>query len=298
MQTLRMYTERSGISDALQRLAAGQDSAAWALLVERCGPATERLARRLCHDTNEAQDAWQEAWLQIRDGAARFRPMGEDPDAGAWGWIMRVTANACLKWQRRTRRQALPRFHGGTDVANEPDEVMDDELAAGIRRSLATLPEEQRSAVVLHVVEGMDFATMAAAFGCSVAAVKMRVYRGIERLREQLPSTALSGVALPALLMKLPEIPGHLDPNLIGGLLQSSSTAALGSAPAVGSAATKTATGIAGSAVLAGGALAVVAAGALVWGFIASPREPAPAPGAPVATGLPAAPVKRAWTLP
>ncbi len=263
-----MNEDRHGIAHALQRLARSQDRAAWSVLMERCGPATERLARRLCSDTHEAQDALQEAWLQIRDGAVRFQPLGDDPDAGAWGWIMRVTANACLKWKRRERRQQTVHFPETLDPAAPVEDVpMDTDVACGIRQSLASLPEEQRSAVVLHVVEGLDFATLAASFGCTVAAAKMRVYRGIERLRQQLPATALHSVAVPALLLELPTLSGRLDVAALDKLLTSPATATLGAAPAVGG-------GAAVSKVVVAGALAaVVSLGAATWALV-TPRAP------------------------
>ena len=190
-----MNDDRTGLADALIRLGKDRDPEAWRLLVERCGPASERLARRLTSHGDLAQDAVQEAWLQIRDGARNFTPRGEDPDAGAWGWIMRVTANATLQLARRQRRTSTVQVTM-CDRA-EPDHVHPDPLLVNaLHQALAALPEAQRSAVVLHHVVGLDFNAIGAATGCRPETAKMRAHRGIAYLRGQVSK---SGVLVPSL---------------------------------------------------------------------------------------------------
>ena len=216
----------AGLSDALLHLAQNRDQASWALLVEWCGPATGRLALRLCGRADLAQDAVQEAWLQIRDGAGAYAPRGPDPDAGAWGWIMRVTANAVLQWLRRERRRAADPLAAEPPAATQPTEP---ELADALRAALITLPEDQRSAVVLRHVEGLDIPAIAAALGCSADAAKKRVQRGLDALRLRL--AACPAAALPILLADLPTPPGGV-PLPPADLLTSAAAPACGSAPA------------------------------------------------------------------
>ena len=231
-----MIDDRTGIAAALVRLARDHDPLAWALLVERCGPASERLARRLIGDAASAQDAVQEAWLQIRDGAKGFTPRGSDPDAGAWGWIMRVTANATAQQLRKRGREPLQALGGIDPPAPAPSESPDPALLAVVRGALTGLPEDQRSAVVLHHVEGLDFAAIGAALGCSPAAAKKRAQRGLERLRRAISlrdaMPALSLLVLTGLLRDLPAAEGAAAGASLSALLSSPTAVPQGTAPA------------------------------------------------------------------
>ncbi len=268
-----MVTDRTGIADALGRLARERDPEAWAFLIERCGPASERLALRLAGSSDLAQDAVQEAWLQIRDGARGFAPRGEDPDAGAWGWIMRVTANATLQWMRRHRRE--PR-QGLDDLALPEAVPMDPALADAVRTALAALPEDQRTAVVLHHVSGLDFGAVAAAMGCSQAAAKMRAHRALAQLRRQVrpAGVALSLLALTSAVSSLPAAEPVGSPEL-ASLLTSGAKAQLGTAPAI-----KGFT-MSMKIALAAASIALVAAGTMLVaqdGGAPAPPEPKPVP--------------------
>ena len=62
----------------------------------------------------------------------------------------------------------------------------DPALRLRIEQALATLPVEQREAFLLKHVEEMEYDEMATLTGVGVSALKMRVKRAVERLREQL----------------------------------------------------------------------------------------------------------------
>jgi RNA polymerase sigma-70 factor (ECF subfamily) len=60
------------------------------------------------------------------------------------------------------------------------------EVAAGLRRAIGSLPDGQRTVVVLKLVHGWSFREISDRQGCSEAACKMRLSRALERLREEL----------------------------------------------------------------------------------------------------------------
>jgi RNA polymerase sigma-70 factor (ECF subfamily) len=60
------------------------------------------------------------------------------------------------------------------------------EQRAGIERALATLPEEQRLALLLCDVEGFDYAEIAEVMKSSLGTVKSRIFRARAHLREAL----------------------------------------------------------------------------------------------------------------
>ena len=69
------------------------------------------------------------------------------------------------------------------------DHTVREELARTIQAGLDSLPEEQRLAVLLVDVQGMDYEEAASAMDCSLGIVKSRLSRGRGRLRDFLRNT-------------------------------------------------------------------------------------------------------------
>jgi RNA polymerase sigma-70 factor, ECF subfamily len=188
------------LAEALALLARSRDNDAWAFLLEQVGADIERLAARLTWDTALSQDVVQDTLLQIRDHAGRFKPIGEDANASARRWIMRVTANTSLtmlRTRRNTRRRhAAAHVHSPRQQPKPPDRSMEEaEQAHLVRIALADLPERNRTAIVLHHIAGLGFPEVAIELGCPLGTAKTHVRRGLERLRNNLLRL---GVSLPA----------------------------------------------------------------------------------------------------
>jgi len=60
------------------------------------------------------------------------------------------------------------------------------ELASAVRAALARLPDSQREVIYLHRFEQMSFAEIASVLDTSEGAVKLRAFRGYEKLREEI----------------------------------------------------------------------------------------------------------------
>jgi len=99
------------------------------------------------------------------------------------GWLYRIIINL---HRNRTRRAFWRRFLplGGDEAAD--DRATDENVGAveRARIALATLGPEQREAIVLHDIEGWRVEEIAELEGLSVSAVKSRLSRGRERLRD------------------------------------------------------------------------------------------------------------------
>jgi len=134
-----------------------------------------------------AQDAFVSAWRHL--GSMRgelFRP-----------WLLRIASNACTdELRRRSRRPAasleVSMEEGMPDPADgEPlpeASVLSAELRGGIEAALRQLPEDQRLAVVLCDVQGLEYEEIAQVTRSNVGTVKSRLSRGRARLREILLS--------------------------------------------------------------------------------------------------------------
>jgi RNA polymerase sigma-70 factor (ECF subfamily) len=190
----RLYAQ---LDDAklVGRLQAG-DHKAFRELVRRHQARVHRLALRLMGDEARAQDAMQDAFLQV------FRKIHEFQDQSAFTtWLHRVTVNAALMRLRSTRRRretsledASPRY-GETGEIAEPiddwsrrvdDDVIDRDLARHAAKAVDALPEAYRTVFILRELEDLSSAETAEILSLSVPTVKTRLHRARLALRKAL----------------------------------------------------------------------------------------------------------------
>jgi RNA polymerase sigma-70 factor (ECF subfamily) len=72
-----------------------------------------------------------------------------------------------------------------------PDPEWLDGLDAELRQALAELPAEQRQAVVLRVLGDLPYGAIASRLDCTSTAARIRVSRGLNRLRARLEGNGL-----------------------------------------------------------------------------------------------------------
>jgi RNA polymerase sigma-70 factor (ECF subfamily) len=147
------------------------------------------LCYRLLGNRSAAEDAAQEAFV------AAWRGLGGLRGDSFRRWVLRIAANACRdELRRRGRRPASSLDVALEEGLPEPADagplpetsLLDSESRGRIERVLAELPPEQRLAVVLCDVEGLDYAEIAAVMRTSLGTVKSRIARGRARLRDVL----------------------------------------------------------------------------------------------------------------
>lgn len=180
-------------SELSRRVAAG-DSAAFEALMRRYNRMLFRTARAMLRDDAEAEDALQEAYLQVYRSIGDFR--GE---AKLSTWLVRIVANeALMRLRKRARRAAIvPLTSGVTD--EQLGEIADTDMneapepsaqRAEIRRLLETeidaLPADFRAVFVLRAVEELSVEETAAALSIPQATVRSRLFRARSLLREGL----------------------------------------------------------------------------------------------------------------
>ena len=173
--------------EAVVRLAVGGDRSAFARLMEHYQSACYGLAWRLIGDPDQAADATQDAFIHAYDALRSYR-------GGIFrSWLMRITANASYDILRRAQRRpttALPEPEEGQaelpdiGAVNPVEEAQKSELYRYLERALRLLPEDQRVAVVLCDVYGMDYGEVASMTDSPIGTVKSRIHRGRLRLRE------------------------------------------------------------------------------------------------------------------
>lgn len=173
-------------AEVIRRAAEG-DRTAFAQLMEHYQSACYGLAWRLLGDADRAADATQDAFVHAYTAIGSYR-------GGVFrSWLLRITANASYDILRRQQRRPagpLPDPDEGAPELPDPSavdpnaEATRSELYRHLDRALRLLPPDQRSAVVLCDVYGMDYNEVAAMTDAALGTVKSRIHRGRLRLRE------------------------------------------------------------------------------------------------------------------
>ncbi len=154
----------------------------------------------------DASDVVQEALLQAHRKAAQFRGQTE---AERVAWLRRILATTLAGAFRKYATQARDLVNERSLYASLEDSSarMENWLAAdqsspshgasraeqlvGLADALLQLPEDQRSAVELHHLEGCPVAEVAQRLGKSKAAVAGLLFRGLKQLRQLLHEPGL-----------------------------------------------------------------------------------------------------------
>jgi RNA polymerase sigma-70 factor (ECF subfamily) len=174
-------------ADLLRRARSGELQAFNALVLEYQGLVFSvcfRLLGRRQAAEDATQDAFVAAWRGLGGLKGAFRP-----------WLLRIAANVCTdELRRRGRRPASSletALEEGVPEPFDPDPspetaALDQELRRRLEAALQELPEDQRLALVLCDVEGLDYGEIAAATRTSLGTVKSRISRGRARMRQLL----------------------------------------------------------------------------------------------------------------
>jgi RNA polymerase sigma-70 factor (ECF subfamily) len=185
-QALRVLPDpRPGEAELVERARLG-DHAAYAELVREHQAAAFRVAYLVAEGSAaDAEDVAQEAFVKAYRSLGRFRP-----GAPFRPWLLRIVGNEARNHRRAAGRRA---YHQGRAAALEPvasaapeDEVLGCEGGRAVLDALDRLPAGERVAVAARYLVGLTDSETAAVLGIPRATVKMRAWRGLNRLRREL----------------------------------------------------------------------------------------------------------------
>jgi len=142
----------------------------------------EPIRRYLYHLTGDyetAEDLTQDTFLQAYQNILK-----SENNLSLKAWLYRIATNNAWKHSRRKSLFTLfgsnRREKGNTDTGNQG--ISDDSIV--IQEALLKVPEEQRTCLVLHFVEGFKYREIAETMGISEDAVRKRVERGSDEFRK------------------------------------------------------------------------------------------------------------------
>jgi RNA polymerase sigma-70 factor (ECF subfamily) len=147
----------------------------------------------IVHDPDEADDLTQDVFLQAHRRLGSLR----DPDA-VTSWLYRIATHVCYdrfrQWSRRPRAHSLDPTEpaGARPVAGGEDEpalgrvIEQAEMSGCVRSYLQQLPDDYRTPILLHDLEGATNAEIAEMLGISLDLVKIRLHRARRKLEAAL----------------------------------------------------------------------------------------------------------------
>jgi len=171
-------------SDAALIAAARTDARAFRELYDRYADRVLGYHLRRTRDDDAAHELTSETFAQAWLVRARFR---DECDGSAGPWLFGIARNVLLMSVRRRRLEAAARERLGLPAVAAPAE---EAWLEGLDEALDALPESQREAIRLRVVDEKPYADVAAALGTTPAAARVRVHRGLSALRARLSKEA------------------------------------------------------------------------------------------------------------
>ena len=189
-----MRRHHAHLSDeALVALVARGDEDALAELYDRIGRIAYGLALRVLRDERHAEDAVQEAFLQVWRSAATFRA----ERAKASTWILTLVHRRAVDLVRREERRQADPLTDDSAAGIAPEET--DEAAwlrferERVQSALKQLPDVQREALELAYYGGFSQSELADRLGVPLGTIKSRMFAGLARLRELLDDSTQEG---------------------------------------------------------------------------------------------------------
>jgi RNA polymerase sigma factor (sigma-70 family) len=166
--------------------AARTDPDAFGDFYRRHAVAVERWIRAQTPDLATAADLTAETFAQALVSLDRFRGAS---DESARGWLYGIARNLVRRYHRRGRVELATCQKLGIQLGHDPDELaeIESQIDAAIQtpeltQALNTLPDTQRQALQLRVVDEMDYGQAAALMGTTEHNARIRVSRALKTL--------------------------------------------------------------------------------------------------------------------
>ena len=172
------------------------DSASFDLLLEKYRLPVIHFLYRMVQNHGISEELGQEVFLRV------YRSRGTyEPTAKFTTWLFRIATHLALNWLRDGKNEKGQERLDDDSGESRSYEVVDRKPTVEhslvlqsrldeVRRAVASLPEKQRAAVLMHKYEEMEYTQIAAVLNCSESAVKSLLFRAYETLRARLAHMA------------------------------------------------------------------------------------------------------------
>jgi RNA polymerase sigma-70 factor (ECF subfamily) len=190
--------ERARMSEAqvdqllVERVQKG-DKKAFDLLINKYQHRIISLVARYVSDQTEALDVAQEAFIKAYRAIPRFRG-----DSAFYTWLYRIAINTAKNWLVAKKRRPPMSDIDAADAeqydmdsrlkehGTPENELMREEIRRTVYDTIAQLPDDLRTAIILREMDGMSYEEIAVTMDCPIGTVRSRIFRAREAIDEKL----------------------------------------------------------------------------------------------------------------
>jgi RNA polymerase sigma-70 factor (ECF subfamily) len=180
------------IDTNLMLLVQRDDAASFAILLQKHRNVVVQYLSRMVQNHAVAEELAQDVFVRVYRSRHSY-----EPSAKFTTWLFRITTNVALNHFRDERHDNQnisldaptatgKRFEAPDYQYSVEQRLVKEATAKEIREAIASLPEKQRAAVLMHKYQDMDYNQIATVLGMSRSAVKALMFRSYERLRAAL----------------------------------------------------------------------------------------------------------------
>jgi RNA polymerase sigma-70 factor, ECF subfamily len=182
------------LDQALVVRAQQGDKKAFGLLVEKYHRKLGRLLGRMIRDQAEVEDVVQESFIKAYRALHNFRG-----DSAFYTWLYRIGINTAKNYlvsmgrrpqvMQEVEIEDVENFDDGGEMRtmDTPETaMMTKQIAQTVNDTVASLPEELRTAITLREIEGLSYEEIATLMQCPIGTVRSRIFRARETISEKL----------------------------------------------------------------------------------------------------------------
>ena len=158
------------------------DKFAFRQLVEKYQDSVINTCYRFLRNKEEAEEVAQDVFLKVYLSANTYQPKTKFST-----WLFRIVVNVCLNQVRDKKKFSFSQLEENLPAPTEeqPDKSLErEELKKLVKEAIDSLPENQRTVILLNQYEGFSYQDTAKILDCSVSAVESRLFRAKENLKK------------------------------------------------------------------------------------------------------------------
>jgi RNA polymerase sigma-70 factor (ECF subfamily) len=176
----------------VERVQQG-DKHAFDLLINKYQHRIVSLVNRYVNDHAEALDVAQEAFIKAYRAIGNFRG-----DSAFYTWLYRIAINTAKNWLVAQKRRPPASDIDAVDAeqydmdsrlkekGTPENELLREEIKQTVYSTIAELPDDLRTAIMLREMEGMSYEEIATTMECPIGTVRSRIFRAREAIDEKL----------------------------------------------------------------------------------------------------------------
>jgi RNA polymerase sigma-70 factor, ECF subfamily len=148
----------------------------------------------MIRDQAEVEDVVQESFIKAYRALPNFRG-----DSAFYTWLYRIGINTAKNYlvsmgrrpqvMQEVEIEDVENFEGGYEMrtTDTPETaLMTKQIAQTVNDTVASLPEELRTAITLREIEGLSYEEIATLMQCPIGTVRSRIFRARETISEKL----------------------------------------------------------------------------------------------------------------